>query len=228
MTVKTMTLAASFAIMSGAALAQGFTGAELTARALAYGDANDLGQTAYRGAAEFGITSGIGIAADLGYYGFPVLGTNETSLGLHGVYGMGNDLALGLFLTRDSLGDDTVESYGIEGATSLAGARIEGFAGVVDGLAGANAMLGVSGSYDLTQAFAATAGFGTLSGDTSRNRASIGAQYQIANGPALFAELGRLSDDGDSATFLSLGASIAIGGQGGTTFGSRSIYDILR
>ncbi len=228
MTIRTATLAASLTLICGGAVAQGFTGAELSAQALAFSDSNDLGQTAYRAAAEFGITGSIGVAADLGYHGFPVLGTNETSLGLHGVYGLGGDLALGLFYTRDSLGNGTVESYGLEGATSLGGAQVEGYLAMVDGLAGGNAMLGVTGSYDLSQAFAATAGFATISGDTNRNRASIGAEYRLANGPAVFAELGRITDEGDSASYLSLGASIAIGAQGGTTFGSRSIYGILR
>ncbi|NCQ36414.1 hypothetical protein GW813_15360, partial [bacterium] len=212
----------------GAAFAQGFTGAELSGQALAFSETNDIGQTAYRAAAEFGITRGIGVAADLGYYGFPVLGSNETSLGLHGVYGLNNDLALGMFYTRDSLDGGSVDSYGIEGATSVVGAQVEGYFGMIDGLTGGNAMFGVSGSYDITPAISATAGFGAISGDNSRNRASIGGQYQISGGPAVFAELGRLTEAGDSSGFLSLGASIAIGPQGGTTFGSRSIYDILR
>jgi len=65
-------------LWAGAATAQGFKGAELSAEILAFTEDTDLGETTYEGSVEFGVFGGFSVAADLSYHGFRSLGTDAS------------------------------------------------------------------------------------------------------------------------------------------------------
>jgi len=227
MTPRMIALAALAVAFGSGAQAQSFSGAEISAEALAFSDDSDFGQTTYNGSLEFSVFGGFSVAGDLNYYGFRGFGGNSTGATLHGLYSLGPDTAVGLFYGQDWTDTDTLDHYGVEGSTRFGGIGVEGFVGMVNGSVDAT-MLGVSGNYDIGNVFTATADFGLVDADSgSTTRASIGGEMTLFNGPQVYAELGQISTDINDEAFISLGARIALGPQGGTTFDSRGLFEIL-
>ena len=228
MTPRMIALAALAAAFGSGAQAQSFSGAEISAETLAFSDDSDFGQTTYNGSLEFNVFGGFSVAGDLNYYGFRGFGGNSTGAALHGFYSLGPDTAVGLFYGQDWTDTDTLDHYGLEGSTRFGAAGVEGFLGMVNGPVDDATMLGISGTYDLGNVFTATADFGVVDADSgSITRASIGGEMTLFDGPQVFAELGQISSDTSDEAFISLGARIAIGPQGGTTFDSRGLFEIL-
>lgn len=211
---------------AGAAQAQGFEGAEISAEVLGFTDDFGEGQTAYRGSVEFDAVMGVGLAADLGFQGFRGLGSDNRNVTLHAMYGLG-DATAGGFWSRDTFGDGGITSYGVEGAMAVAGAAVEGYAGRVDGDVEDGSMVGVDATFAV-MGLGVTAGLGRVDvNGAEATRLSAGAEYALGLGPTLYGEIGRLTGEDDDATYLSLGARIAIGRNGGTTFGPRGIFDAV-
>ena len=154
------------------------------------------------------------------------MGSAVPDIAFHGFY-EGLDLAtVGLFYGRDSIDDGDAELVGLEAATTLMGGDIQGALGSYDGDVGSGSLLSVDARYAFG-GFAATGFAGAMSGDVDGSRIALGAEYQLGAGPTLYGEVGRRSVDDDGQTYLSLGARLAIGPNAGTTFESRSIFEIL-
>lgn len=221
------TMAALAGGIAGQAAAQGFEGAEISAETLAYSDENDFGSTTYSGGLEFGVGGGIGIGADLSYYGFDALGLDARNATLHGIYAINPITDIGLFVSQDSFDGRDTESYGIEGLASFGGTTVEGYLGQLDGDLADGTMIGVTGSISLFGGFSANVGFDQANLDDKVNRLSIGGEYQFGLGPVLYAEYGKVDDGSLDETYLSIGARLSIGPNQGTTFSSRSIFEIV-
>jgi predicted porin len=134
--------------------------------------------------------------------------------------------------------------FGLEAGRSFGLAGVEVFLGAgeedVDTVGTFEfAGFGLEGAYDITPAVSLT---GSLSGvafeDVTLTRIAIGGEYRFNDrGPAIYAEVGRLTatadeegeDEGESSgtNYVGLGARIAIGPNGGTTFDSRGLSELL-
>jgi hypothetical protein len=205
------------------ALAQGFTGAELSAEFGASLDDLDLGTSVYSGALDFGITPSIGLGAALTQHGFRDAGTDGSAYVLRGNYRLGSGLTAGLFWGQEEFEGADTTIWGIEAATALAGFEVQGYAGRWDGT-GDGTLLGAEARRSLGDAFAITGSLDAVSGEDSRTRLAIGGAYRFGTGPEVFAELGRLTGEGDDdETSLTLGARIGLGPNGGVTFGQRGL-----
>ncbi|WP_210528321.1 hypothetical protein [Rubellimicrobium arenae] len=214
------------ALPGGMAAAQGFAGAEISTELLAYADDLDLGEKEYRGALEFDIYSGFGAAADLSYHNSRELGLGGHNTTLHGFYDRLPMATVGLYVGRDSNDDDETNLYGVEAATEVMGGNIQGSLGSYNGDDGDGGMLSVDARYGFGN-FAATGFAGGLTGDIEGSRLALGGEYQLGLGPTLYAEVGRRSVDEDPEAYVSVGARLAIGPKAGTTFDSRSLFEIL-
>lgn len=207
------------------ALAQGFTGAELSAGMMAWSDDTDLGASSYSGGLEFGVISGIGVAADISRHNWRGEEGNSTSYTLHGLYALTNDATVGVFVGQDRRDLGNTDVYGIEGATSISGIEIEGYLGRFDGVLGDGTILGLDGAFAFTDAISATASAGIVNADDSMTSLSLGGEYRFGSGPTVFAEIGRADITGESENFVTIGGRIELGQ--GTTFGARGLTDIL-
>jgi hypothetical protein len=222
------TLAAILALTGATgAFAQGFEGAEISAEIRAQTEDFDLGSTVYSGGLQFGITPNIAVSAGFSHYGYRGLDGDGSGYDLHGIYRLGGGTTVGLFLGRDSIENVDHDFAGVEAARTFAGIDFQGYLGAWDSDAGGGTLMGLRGDFDLARAFTLSGSFDSVAGDTDSNRLAIGAAYQIGQGPEVFAELGTLSDDSDGGAFVTLGARIALGAQGGTTFGQRGVLDAL-
>ena len=211
---------------SGMAAAQGFSGAELSVETFAFSGDGDLGYTSYSAGAEYAITRDFGLSADLSFYGFSALDSDGQNLTLHGIYNLSDTTSLGVFVGQDSFDTSDATIYGIEGGTEFMGGTVEGYLAQVDGDDSAT-LLALSGDYAITQSIAATGGVGIVDMDDTLTRAHLGAEYQMQGGPAFHAELGQIGLSDTDETYLSIGATVAIGATRGTTFGRRSLLEIL-
>lgn len=218
--------------LAGAAQAQEFRGAEIQAEILAFTDDSALGETSYRGSAEFGVFGGIGGQVDLGFNNSRTVDLGARNLALHGTYDVMGLGTAGLFYARDSdspaaLGGREVTSVGLEGSTALGFVTIDGALGTYDGEGVDGALGTVQARYEIGSALAITGRAGFLGGDVEAGRLGIGGEYQLGGGPTLYGEIGRAGVEGDSDTYLTLGARLAIGPNGGTSFGERGIFSVL-
>ncbi len=226
---KTAVTAAALAVLVSSPLtAQGFVGAELGIDVFAFSDNTDLGYTTYNGSLEFGITRNFGVAIDLSRYGLNSFDENVDNVTLHGIYHPSATMSVGAFAGRDYFTGGSIDSLGIEGGAEVLGADLEGFLGRVDNGTDTGTIYGISGAYPFGGNFAATGEVkaADIGGDTL-TRAALGAQYRFERGPKLYAEIGTIDVGSSNEPFFSLGATVALGSQRGTTFGSRSLLDIV-
>ncbi|NAZ36953.1 hypothetical protein [Rubellimicrobium sp. CFH 75288] len=208
------------------AVAQDFRGAEISAEFLAFTEDRSFGETQYRGAVEFGIWDGFGAAADFSFHGWRAFDTDGRNLTLHAFGDLMGWATVGGFYGRDSFDGDGANLYGVEAATDLAGAEVQGALGYVDSEDGTGMLLLAEGRYGLGD-FGVTGFAGHLSGDLDATRVAFGGDYALGFGPTVYGELGRFSTEGFGETYVTVGARIAIGPRGGTTFGSRSVFSVI-
>jgi len=227
MTFTRFATAALAACLPALAAAQGFSGAELSVETGLSSDGGDIGTAIYGASLEFGLMQRIAVAADLSHIGFGAFGSDARNATLRGIYQLGDGVALGFFAGQERLDSFDATFYGLEGATDLGAGRIEGYLMQSQGGASDGHIIGVSGAYDFSASLSAIGSLDVAEMDTSARRISVGGEYRLPGGPAVFAEIGQEDADGDAEIFLSLGARIGIGMQGGTTFGRRSIADLL-
>ena len=218
---------------AGAASAQEFKGAELSAEILMFDEGDDAMSNNYQGSLEFGVYGPFGAAADLSFYDFEN-GDGASNFTLHGIYDGFSMGTVGLFYARESVDGDNADLYGIEAGSTYGSFNGEAYLGFGSDEVEDFVAYGFDGSYDVTNSISVLASGGGVDLENGGiSRLSVGGEYRFGDtGPALYAEIGRLGvDDGGgsegSSTFLGLGARIAIGPNRGTTFESRGALELL-
>lgn len=223
-----LTAAAMAVLVSSPISAQGFVGAELGIDVFAFSDNTNLGYTTYSGSLEYGITRNFDVAIDLSRYGLNSLDENVNNATLHAIYHPSNTMSVGAFFGRDYFNRGSIDSLGIEGGAEVFGGDLEGFLGRIDDGTDTGTIYGISGAYPLGGNFAATGEVKAADiGGNTLTRAALGAQYGFDRGPNLYGQIGTIDVGATNETFFSLGATVALGSQRGTTFGSRSLLDIV-
>jgi hypothetical protein len=235
---KTLAAAAILAgfVGVGAAAAQDFKGAEVSAEVLAFTEDSDLGETTYRGSLEFGFFDAFGIQADLAFHDSRSIDLGARTATVHALYDAFEFATVGLFYSHDEVEADGLDGsatlWGIEVGRSFGAAGAEGYLGFVDGDGDDGQIAGIEGAYDITRSISVTGSGSILMGDSQASRLSVGGAYRFGDGgPSLYGEIGRLNVDNgiedSSESFVTLGARLAIGRNDGTTFGSRGLFEVL-
>lgn len=217
---------------TGAVGAQEFKGAEVSAEILSYTDDGDIAQTTYRGSLEFGVFGGFGVAADLSFYNF---GDDDRLRNgtLHLLYDAMALATVGGFYSHESYDDGSTDSFGLEAGRSMGSAGIEGYLGFADDEGDDYRFAGLDATYDLSRNISVIGAAALIDGEeVGSSRLSIGGEYRFGDGPAVYAQVGRINVDFDSAedsseTFVGIGARIAVGPNRGTTFGTRGLSEAL-
>ena len=193
----------------------------------------DLGGTTYSGAIEYGITRDFSVSLDVGGYRLDNINNDATNLTLHGVYHLDDLTSFGAFVGSDAIEDSDRQSlYGIEAGTEFGTAEVEAYIAAFDGADEDATLFGADGKYSFGNGISAIASYGLATADSADlSRIAIGAEYEIAGGPQFYAEIGTVDADGFGVsadeTFIGLGARVAFGAERGTTFGQRSLFEIL-
>ncbi len=229
MLTKAVLTAVAMTALSTSAMAQGFSGGELTIDVQSFGEGDSPISVNYSGALEYAVTHSISVAGAIGSYDYSLASGNVTNYSLHGILHINNQASVGAFLGSTSYEDESESFVGIEGGYEMNGFDLEGYTAFYDD-DDKTSVLGVSGAYRFTDQIAAIGeiGYASIDGD-NHNRISAGAEYTFAQGPSLYAELGRVGDVEASTdnTFIGLGASIEFGASRGTTFNRRGVFEAL-
>lgn len=209
------------------ALAQGFSGGELTIDATGFNEGDDPSAVNYSGALEYSINRNISIAGDVSVYDYSLLDDTITNVTIHGIYHLSDQISVGAFIGRDSSDGDGSSFFGLEGGFEAGQIGVEGYFATYDD-SDNSTVLGISGNYQFGPSIAAIAdlGFGSI-GNEDYTRISAGAEYSFAGGPSVYAEFGNISSDSFDSEFIGLGAKIEFGAARGTTFDRRSAFDTL-
>lgn len=233
--LKTFLLStAMVAVSSTALLAQSFTGAELGIEYRDVLDGEDLGGVTYFGSAEFDAFYGVSVALDATSYDFEVGPSGIANLTAHVFYNLNPATDVGLFLGTDFTDGDNTSVFGAEVAYDYGGGDAEGYIGSAeDGIGRDITIFGAGATYDISPSIALGANLDGYRGDDfSASAIEIGAFYTLPAGPKIGATLGRIGIDEDGATTdetsFGIQASIALGQNGGTTFGRRGAYEAIK
>lgn len=228
-------LSSGFIFMGTAAcFAQGFSGAEL---GIEYTDSSaieEFGGVNYYGSAEFELAYGFSAAFSASSYNFDVGTTDVSNLTAHLIYNVDAATALGLFIGQDYVDDDSSDIFGAELAYDFGLGGIEVYVGSSSDAANNDfTIYGAATTYEMGSGFGLVANLDGLSGDDfSSSALEIGGFFQLAQGPRFGATLGQLSFDtggvDESETYFGIQASIGVGPNGGTTFGSRDGFEAVR
>ncbi|MCP1167207.1 hypothetical protein NHG85_01475 [Limimaricola sp. ASW11-118] len=237
--ISTAGLSAAIGLVAAAASAQGLAGGTLALETSAFFEEGAIGHTSYSGGLQFDIGLGFGAAVDLASYGFSGFGADGSNATLHALYDFGpfvmglDGAVVGAFVGRDDYEEGDAEIYGIEAAASVFGLRGEGYLAHHDGTRGGAAVAGLSARYEITPAIFAMGeiGFADADEEGALTRVALGGGYRIDGGPRLWGELGRIEAEdeafGGDETFLAIGAEIGFGALSGTSFGTRSLFDVV-
>jgi len=234
MMVKKLLTTTALVLAGSGAFAQGFSGAELGISYNDYPEVDDLGGISYYAAGEFALPFGISVGLDATAFDFEVGDADISNLTGHLMYAVDPSTSIGLFFGLDLVGDDENEIFGGELAYDYGLGSVEGYLGSgSDGADNDVTLFGVGATYGLQGDFGVETSIDALSRDGfSASTFEIGGFYQLPQGPKFGASLGQVNLSGgsedDGEFFFGLQASIAVGPNGGTTFGQRGTYQILQ
>ncbi len=227
MLFKLVLTAVSLTALSTSAMAQGFSGGELTIDAYGFRDGGDSTVVNYSGALEYSINRNFSIAGNISIYDLSLLSDNVTNFTLHGIYHLNDQMSFGGFYGEDSINGNGASFLGAEGGAEFGQFEVEGYFALYDN-ADDTTVIGVSGEYQITDTVSAIADLG--SGDIGADnytRISAGAEYNFARGPSVYAELGNVNGGGTDSGYIGLGASLEFGAARGTTFDRRGVFETV-
>lgn len=218
---------------AGTASAQDFRGAELSIEGLHFSDGDGLGQSNYQGGLEFGAFGPVAVAADLSFYDYAESDSSR-ALTLHAVVDAFSFATLGGFYAREDNEVADASTLGLEARRDFGPVGVEGYLGFTDDKDIDYRLLGVDGRFVVTPSIGVTGSAALVDADEGGvSRIAAGGEYRFrGTGPTLYAEIGRIEVDDlaavdASGTFVGIGARIAVGRNGGTTFRPRGVNEAI-
>ena len=199
---------------------------------------DDLDVVSGRSSGELSFGNGFGAQADI-LLGRLQDGDRSTDgqfagLTLHGIYELGGGAAAGAFVGRDySLGPDATV-LGIEGRFELQGSRIEPWVSRAFVEGGDMTTLGLSAFSQMASGLGLHAHVIHNMGEDEYSLTDLEftTSYQFVSGAEVYGSAGYIiADDGSESegeASLGLGVRVDLGPEGGTRFGSRSLFESIR
>lgn len=200
--------------------AQEFTGGELGFEYNQLTDDGEIDGTNYYAGAEVAFSRDFSIGLNVANLDFVGEDTRAT---LHGIYHLNDTSSVGLFVAG---GDNDTTSVGVEGGMELFGGDIGGYIGQISLDDESALAIGLSSNTPIGANFTFFTDFDIVADEqVAVSTNEIGIEYNIAGGPDLFAQYGRIDLDttgGDGSTdYFGVGARIEFGAERGTTFEAR-------
>ena len=192
----------------------------------------DFAKSSIDGQIEWTFGSRFLIQTDLGYSGLHALDENALNMTNHLGMSFGDGSAVGLFYGWDKI-EGSEDFWGAEYARTLGAAQVEAYLGAVDEPGSNGTIAGIAARIPVADAFGMGVSVDHISshGVADATRFGIGADYMLGSATMLKGEIGRMSADDSAAsideTYLKLGVDFKFGPNGGTTFGTRSLFNAL-
>lgn len=210
-----------------------FIGGRAAVSHSAFVDDRDFAKSSAQGAAEFSFGNNFGLQADAGVAGLNALDDTAMTLTGHAIWTFAPGSAAGLFYGSDLMRGPDHDVYGAEYAGFLGQAKVEGYVARSESTVGDANLIGLSGSMPVGMAgldMGLSLDHAAFSGAGSATRLGLTGAYAIGESTRLTGELGSVGGGvGDAALsgpYVKLGIDFRFGANGGTTFGSRSVFNV--
>lgn len=210
-----------------------FVGGRAAISHSAFTDDNDFAKSQAQGAAEFAFGNSFGLQADMGIAGLHALDDTAFNLTGHAVWTFAPGSAAGLFYGSDLMSGPDHDIYGAEYAGFLGEAKVEGYLARSESGEGDANMIGLAGSMPVGMSgleMGLSADHAAFSSDGSATRVGLNGAYPIGESTRLTGEVGSVGggvgNDDMSGPYVKLGIDFRFGANAGTTFGSRSIFNV--
>ena len=194
----------------------------------------DLAKTTLDGSLEFGLTPQFGLQGDLSANHFRTSDETLTNAVVHGIVHAGDATAIGGFVGFDTVGGDSATILGAEARLRPAPRiDVEGYGARNENHGDRVTQFGLAGTYAMTPqvGFGTRFDYGDFNAGGSATRFAINADVNVTPNATLSAELGQLDAKafafGGNEAYLKFGGRISFGANGGTTFGMRSIANLI-
>ncbi|MFN3971707.1 MAG: hypothetical protein ACK4L4_10060 [Gemmobacter sp.] len=226
--------AAALLVSAPAAMAQQVTGGSLSLSHSFLTDESSISKTTLLGAVEVGLNRDFSLQFDLGLNRLNEVKENTTNFVLHGIYHLNENTSAGLFAGTDRADGESVNFIGFEFGHVAGQTGFEAYAarGEEQGISGT--ILGLSTRYAATPQFGIGVSVDQLDiGVANARRYSVNGDYDVVPNFKVFGELGvvrgsvPLAELSGSEGYVKLGGKITFGAKRGTTFGQRSLTNLL-
>lgn len=199
----------------------------------AFVDDSDLAKSQAQGAAEFAFGNSFGLQADMGIAGLHALDDSAFTLTGHAVWTFAPGSAAGLFYGSDFMSGPDHDIYGAEYAGYLGEAKVEAYVARSESGVGDANMIGLAGAMPVGISgldMGLSADHAAFSSDGSATRVGLTGAYALGESTRLTGELGSVGGsvgaDDMSGPYVKLGIDFRFGANAGTTFGSRSLFNV--
>ena len=229
---QTLSLALAGLMCASAAQAFEVTGGSLTLGYSSFfgsSDATDVSKLSFGNSMEFALTPEIAIQGDFSYTKLDATGIDSSNFGLHGIYHLTPDTALGAYVGRDRVEGRNLNYFGVEVAHQFGMIGTEAFVSIGKDGGAEGTVIGLKGDYALNDAASIGARFDHINvSGADANKFAVTGEVAALPGLNLTGEIGRAKLEGfGSEPYLGLGVKVNFGEKRGTTFDNRSIIDLL-
>lgn len=184
------------------------------------------------GSMELGFGQNIGLQMDLGLNAFNAANEQGTNVGLHGLYHVDQTTSLGAFYSVDTVEGTNTSLYGVEAGHSFGDGGVDGYLGQSSGDGSTATIFGLNGTVRFSDFGIGASLDYTSVENVSLTRIGIQGSCRIGDMSKIYVEVGQLHGDIDgfgldSESYVKLGATFNLGPKHGTTFGSRSLFNLI-
>lgn len=229
---QTLSLALAGLLCASAAQAFEVTGGSLSLGYSSFvgsSNATDVNKLSFGSAMEFAITPEIAVQGEFSHSKFDASGLDTSNVGLHGIYHLNHTTSLGAFIGRDRIDRRNLNYYGVEVAHQLGAFDTEAFVTIAKDGGRDGTVFGIKGDYALTDTATIGARFDHLNvKGADASKFALTGEVAALPGLNLTGEVGRGKIKGfGSDPYVGLGVKVNFGDKQGTTFGSRSVLNLL-
>lgn len=223
---------AVFAILPGIAKAEFLGGRAEVSHSMFVNDGS-LAKSTAGVQLEWGFGPGFVTQTDLSLSGLHALDDTALNITTHLGWSFGEMGTASLFYGWDKV-VGSEDFYGLEYARALGGTEVEGFVAIIDEPGSNGTMAGLSGRMAMNDRVGLGASVDYMSSDNLADGTRIGlnGDYTLGASTRLRGELGRVNADDNAGnsvneTYVKLGVDFRFGQKGGTSFGTRSLFNFL-
>lgn len=233
MNKKIIPMALAGSLICGQALAVEVTGGEIDLGYSVFTDETDVSKFAITGGVEISFSQAFSLQLDAGTHAFNLTDETGSNVSAHAIYHVDDALSLGAFYGMDRAAGVSTDFYGVEGGYKLANFDVEGYVAHGEDSGVSATVVGLDGTYPVSNAFELGASVDRIDfGSGVRlTRLGVTGTYNVAPNTGLYAELGSVNGSAyglsDSESYVGIGAKVTFGSDPGTTFGRRSVFELL-
>lgn len=225
-------VAAAFVVAAPGAMAQQVTGGSITLSHSAFTEDSDVSKTSLTGSVEVGFSRDFSVQFDLGGSRLNFADETVTTGVLHGIYHLNANTSAGVFVGLDRAAGESLNFVGFEFGHMAGRTGFEAYVGRGEEQGVSGTLIGLSTRYAATEQLGVGVSLDQMDvGPLNATRYSLNGDYAVTSNVKVFGEIGAARAEvlglSDSEGYVKIGGKFTFGAKRGTTFGQRSVLNIL-